>query len=160
MRTSRLLLAGIIAVFATAPAGAQSPHAFRQRCAVCHQANGAGIPGDYPSIAGTIGVYVKVQQGREFLIHLLLFGMNGAIKSHGASYEGLMPSAADFNDKELSEALNYVLLKLNADTVTHDFKPYTAAEFKDARSHKMSPSAVLKERESLMQALGTGANGR
>ena len=133
---------------------AQLPIAFDRRCSVCHQASGSGIPGIYPPIAGTIGGYVKLPQGRTFLIHLLLNGMNGPISSRGTTYDGFMPMAADFSDGDLAAAINYVLEKLNAQQLPANFRPLTVAEFKLARSTPIGPRDVWKEREKLIAALG------
>lgn len=141
-----------------APVRAQGPHAFQVRCAVCHQATGAGVPGIYPSIAGTIGNYVKLPQGRTYLVHVLLYGMSGEIESQGTTYVGLMPSAADFSDQQLSDAINYVLRKLNTTQTPPDFKPISPADFKAARGMSLSPTDVLHEREKLIAALA-GTNG-
>jgi Cytochrome c len=141
-----------------APARAQAPLAFQQRCAVCHQATGSGVPGTYPPLTDTIGAYVRLPQGRTFLIHLLLFGMAGEIKSQGAIYEGLMPPAADLSDSDLAEAINYTLRTLNSATLPHDFQPFTAAEFKTLRASRLTATEVFQERERLITLLDIGAS--
>ena len=85
MRAGSILLAWVFPLLAVAPASAQAPATFQQRCAVCHQATGSGVPGIYPPLKDTVGTYVRFPQGRTFLIHLLLFGMDGAIELRGAS---------------------------------------------------------------------------
>lgn len=151
-------MAWVFPLLAVGPARAQAPLAFQHRCAVCHQATGDGVPGIYPPLNDTIGAYVRLPQGRTFLIHLLLFGMDGKIKSQGAIYEGLMPPAADLSDSDLAEAINYVLRTLNAATLPHDFQPFTATEFKTARASGLTTTDVLQEREKLIALLDKGAN--
>ena len=124
---------------------------------MCHQATGSGVPGIYPPLADAIGAYVRVPQGRTFLIHLLLFGMDGAVKSHGATYDGLMPPAADLSDSDLAEALNYVLRTFSVATLPRDFKPFTAIEFKTARASQLTASDVYHEREKLVTLLDKAA---
>jgi cytochrome c5 len=150
-------VAWVFLQLAVAPARAQAPPAFQQRCAVCHQATGSGVPGIYPPLTDAIGPYVRFPQGRTFLIHLLLFGMDGAIKSHGAIYEGLMPPAADLSNSDLAEAINYVLKTFNATTLPRDFKPFTAMEFERARASQLTATDVLQEREKLITLLDKGA---
>ena len=145
-------------LLAVAPGHAQAPPLFQQRCAVCHQATGSGVPGIYPPLKDTIGAYARLPQGRTFLIHLLLFGMDGAIKSHGAIYEGLMPPAADLRDSDLAEAINYVLRTLNAATLPRDFKPFTAMEFEAARANGLTATDVFHERAKLITALDKRAS--
>ena len=151
-------MAWVFPLLAVAPARAQAPPAFQQRCAVCHQANGSGVPGIYPPLNDTIGAYVRLPQGRTFLIHLLLFGMDGKIKSQGAIYEGLMPPAADLSDSDLAEATNYVLRTLNGTTLLHNFQPFTATEFQTARASRLTTTEVFREREKLIALLDKGAN--
>jgi mono/diheme cytochrome c family protein len=154
LRLGWISILGLLPLFFAVPARAQVPKAFRDRCAVCHQANGEGITGVYPPLAGTIGRYVQLPEGRSYLVHLLLFGMTGTITSKGTAYEGWMPPASDYSDNELAEAIDYVLSKLNAKELPAGFKPITAADFKAARGADLSPSNVLQEREKLIAALG------
>ena len=156
MRAGSLLVAWVFPLLTVARAGAQAPPAFQLRCAVCHQATGSGVPGIYPPLKDTIGEYVRLPEGRTFLIHLLLFGMNGAIKSRGSVYEGFMPPATDLSDSDLAEAINYVLGTLNAATVPHDFQPFTAMEFKTARASPLTATDVFNEREKLITFLDKG----
>ena len=151
-------MAWVFPLLAVAPARAEAPLAFQQRCAVCHQASGSGVPGIYPPLKDTIGAYLRLPQGRTFLIHLLLFGMVGKIKAQDDIYEGLMPPAADLSDSDLAEAINYVLRTLNSTTLPHDFKPFTAMEFKTARASGLTATDVLQERERLIVSLDKGAS--
>jgi len=118
-----------------------------------------GIPGVYPPIAGKIGHYLKVPQGRTFLVHLLLYGMSGTIQSEATIYEGLMPPAADISDKSLADALNYVLRDLNAGEIPGDFRPISAAEFKAARGAHLTSTDVFRERKGLIAELAKTARG-
>lgn len=83
--------------------------------------------------------------------------MDGAVKSHGATYDGLMPPATDLSDTDLAEAINYVLRTLNTATLPRDFKPFTAIEFKTARASRLTASDVYHEREKLVELLDKGA---
>src|SRR5262249_34538181 len=148
-----LLVAWVFPLLAVAPANGQAPPAFQQRCAVCHQATGSGVPGIYPPLKDTIGGYVRLPAGRTFLIHLLLFGMDGAIKSGGAVYDGFMPPAADLSDSDLAEAINYLFRTLNAATAPHDFQPFTPMEFRTARASRLTATDVFHEREKLIALL-------
>ena len=158
MRAGSLLVAWVFPLLAVAPARAQAPPVFQHRCGVCHQTTGSGVPGIYPPLKDTVGTYVRFPQGRTFLIHLLLFGMDGAIELRGASYEGFMPPASDLSNSELAEAINYVLGTLNTATLPLDFKPFTPTEFKTARASRLTASDVFHEREKLIALLAQGAS--
>jgi len=81
--------------------------------------------------------------------------MTGTITARGMTYEGLMPSAADISDKDLADAINHVVQKLNVAETPHDFKPFKAAEFKAARGAGLTPQDVFQEREKLLATIGT-----
>jgi mono/diheme cytochrome c family protein len=59
-----------------------------QTCAACHQANGLGVPGVYPPLAGTD--WVTGSEDR--LIRVLLHGLSGPIEVKGNTYNGVMPA--------------------------------------------------------------------
>jgi len=65
-----------------------------------------------------------------------------------------MPSAADISNRDLADAINHVIRKLNAGEAPNDFKPFNAAEFKAARGAGLTPQEVFHEREKLIAALG------
>ncbi len=59
-----------------------------QTCVACHQANGAGVAGVYPPLAGS----EWVTGSEERLIRVMLHGLNGPIQVMGNTYNGLMPA--------------------------------------------------------------------
>jgi mono/diheme cytochrome c family protein len=146
-------LAAALAVMFAAPAfGADS--VFTGKCAICHQANGRGVPGTYPPLADTIGTYVAIAAGREYLTHVVLFGMTGPIKSAGATYNGLMPpQGADLSDAEIAATLNDVLQSFDQDQLPADFKPFTRDEIHAARAVPRGPADQVRERATLLEAL-------
>jgi cytochrome c5 len=126
---------------------------FSARCVICHQQNAQGVPGMYPPLANSIGNYLQLKQGREYLIEVALHGMTGAVDVNGTTYNGLMPSFSQLPDAEIADALNYVLTKFNADKLPKDFAPITAAEVNLVRTKIDSTTSLPKERESLMNDL-------
>lgn len=46
-----------------------------QQCAGCHQANGQGIPGAFPPLAGHVAEILAKEGGRDYLILVLLYGL-------------------------------------------------------------------------------------
>jgi mono/diheme cytochrome c family protein len=78
-----------------------------QRCAACHQANGAGVAGTYPPLAGS--EIAMGAPGR--MIDIVLHGLTGPIVVHGASYNGTMPpfgTGAPLSDAEVAAVVTYV----------------------------------------------------
>lgn len=80
------------------------PGVFSARCAVCHQASGAGLPGAFPPLDGSEWVTGEPRTP----VRILLRGIEGPITVAGAEYRGQMPSFADLSDQELADVLTYV----------------------------------------------------
>ena len=53
------------------------------QCAGCHQQNGQGIPGAFPPLAGHVAEILAKEGGREYLILVLLYGLQGQIEVKG-----------------------------------------------------------------------------
>ena len=131
---------------------------FAANCAVCHQNDGQGVPGTYPSLAGTVGGYVRSQAGRAYLVRVVSFGMNGAIVSGGAEYNGFMQPWTQLSDADIAAVLNYILDRFNPKILPANFKAYTAAEVKDLRATHLSFDQVRAERDAIMKPAGAVAS--
>lgn len=127
---------------------------FIANCAVCHQPDGKGAPSVYPPLAGSVGRYVALKDGRVYLIDVVSFGMGGKIQSGGDSFEGDMPPWPQLSDQDAAAVLDYVLTGLNPNLLPKDFKPISASEVKAERAKQLSSAAIHTERESLMKELG------
>jgi mono/diheme cytochrome c family protein len=78
---------------------------FQAKCVACHQANGQGIPGVFPPLAGSEWVQGKPA----VLANILLHGINGKIHVKGTEYNGQMPVFKDLlKDEEIAAVLTYV----------------------------------------------------
>ena len=78
---------------------------FSARCAACHQATGAGLPGVFPPLAGS----EWVQGDSQTLAAAVLHGINGQLTVKGQVYAGVMPGfAAQLSDAELSAVLTHI----------------------------------------------------
>ncbi|MEO8335483.1 MAG: cytochrome c [bacterium] len=78
-----------------------------QRCASCHQATGAGIPGIYPPLAGS--EIVAGPPAR--VIGIVLRGLSGPVVVRGATYNAAMPpfgTGQPLSDAEVAAVLTYV----------------------------------------------------
>uniref|UniRef100_E1TJQ9 Class I cytochrome c n=1 Tax=Burkholderia sp. (strain CCGE1003) TaxID=640512 RepID=E1TJQ9_BURSG len=122
---------------------AQSYDAARAReswvlnCMGCHTADGSGIPGKVPALRDSLGHFVSLPEGREFVMRV--------------------PGAANsaLSDAELANVLNWVLGTMNAQTLPASLKPYTADEI--AAHRRPALTDVARVRAKLVKQLQ--ANG-
>ncbi|MDZ7629836.1 MAG: cytochrome c [Gemmatimonadaceae bacterium] len=88
-------------VVATADVGAEK---YAQVCAVCHQATGLGVEGNFPPLAGSDWVTGK----SEVPIAIVLHGLQGEIEVLGKKYNNAMaPWGEALNDAEIAAVLTY-----------------------------------------------------
>ncbi|MCU0626078.1 MAG: cytochrome c [Gemmatimonadaceae bacterium] len=86
---------------------AQDGAALYARCAACHQANGTGVPGAFPPLAGSEWVVGKPDAA----IRILLHGVQGALTVKGVTYNQSMPAYGTgqiMTDAEVAAVLTYV----------------------------------------------------
>jgi nitrite reductase (NO-forming) len=77
---------------------------FLSACFACHQANGQGLPGIFPPLAGSD--FLKADKERA--IHAIVKGLSGPITVNGKAFNNIMPPQ-DFSDEQLADALTYVM---------------------------------------------------
>ena len=121
----------------------QSPGAklYSANCQSCHQATGQGLPGAFPPLTHLDKV-VQAKGGREYLIRVVLYGLQGPLTVGGTTYNGVMPPFRQLRDQEVADLLNHVLTAF-AKSKT---KPIAASEVKAQRAKAFSPQDVLKSR--------------
>ncbi|RLA27832.1 MAG: nitrite reductase, partial [Gammaproteobacteria bacterium] len=78
---------------------------FAANCAACHQADGKGLPGAFPPLAGSD--YIKEDPWR--LVEATVNGLSGPMTVNGAEYNNVMPAMSYLSDDELSAIVTYVL---------------------------------------------------
>lgn len=77
---------------------------YANNCASCHQSDGQGIQGAFPSLAGA--VYVTDEDPTRH-IRAVLYGMQG-VKIDGKDYTGIMqPFSELLSDEEVAAVINY-----------------------------------------------------
>ncbi len=149
MRAAALLLA----LAAPAPLLAQAaPMAYTANCQMCHRADGSGLPGQFPRIAGRAGTIASKPAGRAYLVDVLLNGMAGKMVVDGKPIMGVMPPFARLSDADIAAALTYVT-KLPGGK--GKVAPYTAAEIKAARAAPKKTSTQMKAVREQLAADGT-----
>ncbi|MCK6529667.1 copper-containing nitrite reductase [Myxococcota bacterium] len=73
-------------------------------CATCHQADGKGLPGIFPPLAGSD--YLMADKRRS--IEIALNGLSGKVVVNGKDYNSVMPPMSQLNDDEVANILSYV----------------------------------------------------
>lgn len=129
---------------ATATTASAGEQLFQQRCLSCHQANGEGIPGTYPPLAGSEYAAAPTPAAA---IRIVLHGLQGPITVKGAQFNSLMPAygvGVVMSDQEIADLLTYVRSSFgnNASAVT---AADVAKEREATASHTGAMTAELLE---------------
>jgi mono/diheme cytochrome c family protein len=103
-------IAALVAAAATAVRAGEPALDYALNCQGCHRADGAGTPESVPALAGSVGKFLRVPGGREFL--------------------GQVPGVAlsSLDDAALAGVLNWILARFGRDEVPPGFAPYTTEE--------------------------------
>lgn len=78
---------------------------YGQICAVCHQANGLGVPGAFPPLDGS--PYVNSDKV-ERMASIMLYGLKGPIKVKGADFNSLMLPQGQLSNEQLAAVATLV----------------------------------------------------
>ncbi len=90
---------------------------FYQRCASCHLENGKGVEGAFPPLRGHIDRFFETPDGRGYLVHIILHGLQGQINVKGTPYFGFMPNVvADLSADELRVLLDDLVQRFGTPT--------------------------------------------
>ena len=84
---------------------------FQLACITCHQANGLGVPGAFPPLAGADWA----NGNEERAIRIVLHGLGGEVKVGAAVFNGAMPSFGkvpgsgyNWRDDQIAAVLTYI----------------------------------------------------
>ncbi len=100
------------------PALAGSPaQLYTLNCWGCHLPHAEGIPGSVPRLAHSMGYFLRIPEGRAYLVQV--------------------PGVANspLGDQQVADVLNWLLVTYNKSELPDDFKPYTAQEIRTFRPH-------------------------
>jgi len=129
---------GAVAAVAVTPAQL-GKKVFASICQACHQANGQGVPGVFPQLAGS--EWAQGDEGR--IIRIVLHGLSGPLTVEGKEYNNVMAALGGvLKDDQIAHVLTYVRQEwgnkapeVKAETVARiraevgaRTKPWTAAE--------------------------------
>jgi ubiquinol-cytochrome c reductase cytochrome c subunit len=76
---------------------------FQQTCAACHQANGAGVPGAFPPLAGNPNV-----SDPAYVAEVIRNGRQGPIEVGGQTYDAVMPAITTLTDAQIEAVAAFV----------------------------------------------------
>src|SRR3984893_2316476 len=78
---------------------------FAANCQTCHQANGEGVPGQYPPLAGS----EFTNGGSQRMGMIVLKGLQGPVKVKGQQYgtAGMQPWGKNLTDKQIADVMTY-----------------------------------------------------
>jgi putative membrane-bound dehydrogenase-like protein len=77
---------------------------YMKACIECHQADGNGVPGTFPPLAGS----EWVAGDPKTLLRILLGGLYGPIQVKGVDYNSVMPGHSHVSDEEIAAIASYV----------------------------------------------------
>ncbi len=134
---------------ATAQPGAQAgtrvdgAEVYAQNCATCHGAEGGGVPGYYPPLAGN----PDLTRAREFPVLVVLHGLSGPIEVNGGRYSGSMPSFAHLSDARVAAVVNH--LRGAWGNAAAGITPVTSDVVAKLRERDIGPEEVHAAREAM-----------
>lgn len=132
---------------AEAAADLDGAQVYATNCASCHGAEGAGVSGGFPPVAGHATDLAAAD--RSYPIDVLLYGLNGQITVDGTSYDGVMPGWQQLSDTALAAVLNHIVIAWDEDGVLPpDFARYAPEDVAEARGQGLGPRDVLERRPS------------
>ena len=97
---------------------------YNQYCLACHQANGQGVPGAFPTLVQT--EWVLGDNTR--LITVVINGLQGEITVNGETYNSMMPQHGFLTDEQIAGVLTYV-----RNSFGNDASPISAEEVAEVR---------------------------
>jgi mono/diheme cytochrome c family protein len=78
---------------------------YQTNCASCHQADGKGVTGAFPPLAGN----PTVTGDPKAVIHIVKYGLSGKIAANGHSFNGIMPPwGSQLSDADIAAAITYI----------------------------------------------------
>jgi uncharacterized protein len=117
---------------------------YMKACIECHQADGNGVPGTFPPLAGS----EWVAGDSKTLLRILLGGLYGPITVKGVDYNSVMPGHSHVPDEEIAAIASYVrfahagkreksiapaeVKALRPEIETRKFAPWTVRELETA----------------------------
>ena len=109
-----------------------------QRCAACHTATGAGVPGAFPPLKANVIALAQSAPGRRYLVGAVYRGLAGQIQVDGKRYMGVMPAQSQLTDSKAAAVLNHVVANIAGGKA----KAFTAADVSRLRQATRGSSSA------------------
>jgi mono/diheme cytochrome c family protein len=134
-----IMIAGAAFAEDPAPDGA----AIFGRCAACHTATGAGVPGAFPPLNRDVRALAAQPDGRRYLALVVMVGLIGPLDVEGQSYRNVMPAQSGLNAADVAAVLNHIGTRISHDGPS--FRPFTTAEVSGyaGDAAKVSPTDLV-----------------
>jgi len=84
---------------------AAGERAYRTHCQACHQADGSGLPGAFPPLAGN----PNIEGNAEMVIDNVLGGRQGELTVNGVTYNSVMPAMSYLSDQDVADIVTFVM---------------------------------------------------
>jgi cytochrome c5 len=125
---------------------------FNNNCSMCHQLGAAGVPGEFPRLAGRAGRIAATAAGRSYLERVVLYGMMGEVTVDGTQIVGgVMPPFASLSDQDLAAALDYIVSLDDSGKLQWKGAVFKPADLAKARADKpLSPAQVHQLRAGVV----------
>lgn len=82
---------------------------YARRCVSCHFPTGEGLEKIFPPLRHHAANLATSEAGQRYLMHVLLFGVQGKIEVEGHVYDGIMPAHGPIlSDLQIAQVLSYV----------------------------------------------------
>jgi len=99
---------------------------YNQTCFACHQANGQGLPGIFPPLAGSDFLMADAKRA----IGIVIEGLQGEIVVNNVKYNQVM-TPQNLTDEQIANVLTFVM-----NSWGNEHNPITPAEVSDVRAEK------------------------
>lgn len=123
-RRAGCAIAALVAVAHAAVADSRSDYLLH--CSGCHMPDGSGLPPVVPTLVGTLGVMIRTEEGRGYVVRV--------------------PGSAQspLSDDALADVINWLLLEFNRHTLPEEFRPLDGAEVGIARRQVLADPVKLR----------------
>ena len=90
---------------AAAGAAGNNAQLYLANCSSCHQANGRGVVGAFPPLAGN----ATVTGDPKTVIHIVKYGLTGKVQVANGTYDGTMPPwGGQLSDAAIASVVSYI----------------------------------------------------